>query len=135
MLIVNLRIPSSAEMWQEAFVSAILRSIFQTSPPALPGLRRLDMISNDGMERRWLEAAGKLFWQGWTLGAADGQSTATNVNNYLAQGLLRFFTTRQTPMAVVELLRSLSRRSAEVNALLAQALLAASKQSPHAFPF
>lgn len=113
-------------MWQEAFVSAILRSIFQTSL-VLPGLRRLDMISNDSMERRWLEAAGKLFWQGWTLGAVDGQSTATNVNNHLAQGLLRFSTARQTPMNVIELLRSLSRRSPEVNALLAQALLAAGK--------
>lgn len=93
------------------------------------------MLPTEIVERRWLEAAGKLFWSGWNLGAADGQSTASNVNNYLAQGLLRFFVNSQKPSAVLELFGDLSRRAPEVNSLLAQALLAAGKNTlPPTYP-
>lgn len=109
-------------MWQSLFVSAVLRSIHYASLH-LSGLRRVDPLPTETMERRFLDAAKRVFWNGWHLGAAEGQPSANNVDNYLATGVFRFYAESQRPEAAAILFRELSSKDPQVNSLLAACLL------------
>lgn len=116
------RAATNSEMWQSLFVCAVLRSIHYASL-ALPGLRRVDPLPTEPLERRFLEAAKKIFWNGWSLGALEGQPIASNVDNYLATGILKFYAESQRPETASVLFRELSNKDPEVNSLLASCLL------------
>ena len=63
---VPLRHEATAEIWQEAFLSAILRSILYSDDPTywLEAYRRLDPITTPEGELRFLQAAEALFPKG-----------------------------------------------------------------------
>jgi hypothetical protein len=75
------------------------------------------------MERRFLETAVRLFWNGWQLGAVNGQSTGTNVNNFLSLGILRYFEECQKPQIAIEFFEAFSKKDPEVSSLIAKSLL------------
>lgn len=122
------RIPTTAEMWQETFVSSVLRAIHQNEA-RLIGLRRVDPLGTEVMERRFLEAASKLFWNGWQLGAMNGQTTGTNVNNYLAMGVLKYFEEYQRPWLAMEFFEKFSNRDPEVANLIVKCLFSSDQES------
>jgi hypothetical protein len=57
---------ATAEIWQETYVSAILRSILYSDDPTywLDAYRRLDPITTPETEVRFLQAAEALFMKG-----------------------------------------------------------------------
>lgn len=57
---------TTPEIWQETYLSAILRAIFYSDDPTywLEAYRRLDPITSSEGEVRFLEAAEALFLQG-----------------------------------------------------------------------
>jgi Chs5-Arf1p-binding protein BUD7/BCH1 len=61
----------SPEIWQEVYLSALLRSILYADDPnyRLAGYRKLDPIASLEAEHRFLQAAENLFFKGWQLGS------------------------------------------------------------------
>ena len=62
---------SNPEIWQETFVSGVVRALLDDNDEAdgndgnpLMGLRKLDPIPTLAMEKRFLEAAHLEFWKG-----------------------------------------------------------------------
>ena len=64
--IVPYRHDATAEIWQETYLSAVLRSVLYSDDPnySLQGYRRLDPIPTPEAELRFLEAAEALFHKG-----------------------------------------------------------------------
>jgi hypothetical protein len=58
-------------MWQETYVSALLRSILYSDDPTyfLDAYRKLDPIPSREGELRFLQAAEALFSKGWQVGS------------------------------------------------------------------
>lgn len=70
MLTLDIRHEATPEIWQETYVSALLRSILYSDDPTywLDAYRKLDPITSLEAEIRFLQAAESLFMKGtWTL--------------------------------------------------------------------
>ncbi|KAJ3027208.1 UNVERIFIED_CONTAM: hypothetical protein HDU68_004258 [Siphonaria sp. JEL0065] len=85
-------------IWQEAFVSAILRSILDDNDEPdgndgnpIMGLRKMDPLDTLNAEKRFLEAAALEFWKGWQLGTNPEVQIATPFSNHLTNGILKYF--------------------------------------------
>jgi hypothetical protein len=63
------RHPASSEIWQETYLSAVLRAILYSDDPTffLEAYRRLEPISSPDAELRFLQAAEALFMKGKSL--------------------------------------------------------------------
>lgn len=115
----------SPEVWQEVYLSALLRSIYYADDPnyRLSGYRKLDPISSPEAEHRFLQAAENLFFKGWQLGSDPEIQVATVVKNHLAQGILKYFGDANRMELAVNLFEKLYARESECAALVAQAYL------------
>ncbi len=62
---------TTTEIWQEVYLSALLRAILYADDAnyRLAGYRKLDPISSPDAEHRFLQAAENLFFKGWQLGS------------------------------------------------------------------
>ncbi|KAJ7793426.1 Chs5p-Arf1p-binding proteins-domain-containing protein [Mycena olivaceomarginata] len=80
---------ATAEMWQETYVSALLRAILYSDDPthALDAYRKLDPITSPEGELRFLAAAEALF------GSDPEIQVASVATNHLTAGLLKYFGT------------------------------------------
>ena len=87
------RHPPTPEIWQEVYLSALLRSILYADDAnyRLLGYRKLDPISSPDAEHRFLQAAENLFFKGWQLGSDPEIQVATVVSNHLTHGILKYF--------------------------------------------
>ncbi|CAG8523212.1 1437_t:CDS:10 [Paraglomus brasilianum] len=84
---------ATPEIWQETYISAILRAILYSDDAnyRLYGIRKLDPIPNIEAEAHFLEAAEQLFFKGWQLGSDPEIQVATVVNNHLTAGIMKYF--------------------------------------------
>ncbi|CAG8480301.1 6270_t:CDS:10 [Paraglomus occultum] len=84
---------ATPEIWQETYISAILRAILYSDDAnyRLYGIRKLDPIPNLEAEAHFLEAAEQLFFKGWQLGSDPEIQVATVVNNHLTAGIIKYF--------------------------------------------
>ncbi|CAG8515848.1 17540_t:CDS:10 [Acaulospora morrowiae] len=84
---------ATPEIWQETYISAILRSILYSDDAnyRLAGFRRIDPIPNIEAEAHFLEAAESLFFKGWQLGSDPEIQVATVVSNHLTAGIMKYF--------------------------------------------
>ncbi|KAI8373642.1 Chs5p-Arf1p-binding proteins-domain-containing protein [Choanephora cucurbitarum] len=112
---------ATAEMWQETYVSAILRAILYSDDSyyRLAGYRKIDPITSIESETRFLEAVEKLFWKGSQLGSKPEVQVATSVHNHLADGVMKYFGDSFRYGPAIELFEKLHKRDPEVGALLA----------------
>lgn len=115
----------SPEVWQEVYLSALLRSIHYADDPnyRLSGYRKLDPISSPEDEHRFVQAAENLFFQGWQLGSDPEIQVATVVKNHLAQGIFKYFGQANRMELAVNLFEKLYAREPECATLVAQAYL------------
>ncbi len=115
----------SPEIWQEVYLSALLRSILYADDPnyRLAGYRKLDPIASLEAEHRFLQAAENLFFKGWQLGSEPEIQVATVVSNHLSNGILKYFGEANRFEQAVNLFEKLYAREPEVAALVAQAYL------------
>jgi tetratricopeptide (TPR) repeat protein len=142
------RHPPTPEIWQEVYLSALLRSILYADDAnfRLAGYRKLDPIAGPEAEHRFLRAAENLFFKGWQLGSEPEIQVATVVSNHLANGVLKYFGDAGRYEQAVNLFEKLYAREPVVAALVAQAYLgmneeikavqimhAAIKETPHSY--
>ncbi|GAA5876079.1 hypothetical protein JCM3774_004498 [Rhodotorula dairenensis] len=116
---------ATSQMWQEVYLSAILRAILYADDPSyrLAGFRKLDPISSVDAELRFVAAAETAFFKGWQLGSEPEVQVATVVSNHLATGLMKYFGDSARYGPLINLFEKLVVKEGEVACLLAQSYL------------
>ncbi|KAJ7636900.1 Chs5p-Arf1p-binding proteins-domain-containing protein [Roridomyces roridus] len=116
---------ATPDMWQETYVSALLRSILYSDDPthSLDAYRKLDPITTLESELRFLTAAEALFLKGWQVGSDPEIQVASVTTNHLTAGLLKYFGASGRYQQVANLFEKIAVREPEVNSLLARAYL------------
>ncbi|KAL4073639.1 Chs5p-Arf1p-binding proteins-domain-containing protein [Scleroderma yunnanense] len=116
---------ATPEIWQETYVSAILRAILYSDDPTywLEAYRKLDPITASEGEVRFLQAAEALFMKGWQVGSDPEIQVATIVSNHLTAGILKYFGGSGRWQQAANLFEKLSPREPEVASLLAKSYL------------
>ncbi|KAJ3225880.1 hypothetical protein HDU81_007605 [Chytriomyces hyalinus] len=117
---------TNAAVWQETYVSAVLRSLLDDNDepdgndgnPIL-GLRKMDPLDTLGAEKRFLEAAAAEFWKGWQLGTNPEVQIATYFSNHLTNGIMKYFKEGGRLDQAAKFFDSLFAKDAEVGAVLA----------------
>ncbi|KAI8053004.1 Chs5p-Arf1p-binding proteins-domain-containing protein [Syncephalis plumigaleata] len=84
---------TTAELWSETYMSALLRAILYSDDYQyrLSGFRRFDPIPTLDSEQRFLDATAQLYHKGWQLGTEAEIQIATNSKNHLTSGLMKYF--------------------------------------------
>ncbi|GAA5967163.1 hypothetical protein JCM8115_000946 [Rhodotorula mucilaginosa] len=116
---------ATPQMWQEVYLSAILRAILYADDPSyrLAGFRKLDPITSLDAEMRFVAAAEAAFFKGWQLGSEPEVQVATVVSNHLATGLMKYFGDAARYGPLINLFEKLVVKEGEVACLLAQSYL------------
>ncbi|KAH9477479.1 hypothetical protein JR316_0009696 [Psilocybe cubensis] len=116
---------ATPEIWQETYVSAILRAILYSDDPTyfLDAYRKLDPIVSREGELRFLQAAEALFPKGWQVGSDPEIQVATVVSNHLTAGIMKYFGDSGRYQPVANLFEKLSVREPEVSSLLARSYI------------
>jgi len=141
-LISPKRHEATPDMWQETYVSAILRSILYSDDPTyfLEAYRKLDPITTLEGELRFLQGAEALFPKGrvlehrssvqhshllpgWQVGSDPEIQVATIVSNHLTAGILKYFGESGRYQQAANLFEKLSAREPEVASLLAKSYI------------
>ncbi|GAC71447.1 hypothetical protein PANT_3c00031 [Moesziomyces antarcticus T-34] len=116
---------TTPEIWQEVYLSALLRAILYADDAnyRLAGYRKLDPISSPDAEHRFLQAAENLFFKGWQLGSDPEIQVATVVSNHLTAAILKYFGDASRYEQAVNLFEKLWAREPEVAALVARSYI------------
>lgn len=121
---------SGDKIWQELFLSSLLRAILDDSDEPesaeagfVVGLRKLDPFTNPSVEKRFLEAAKDEFWKGWQLGTDPEVQIATYFSNHLSNGLVKYFVGSGRVGEATKFFEELYPTEPEVGALLANMYL------------
>ncbi|KAG6850075.1 hypothetical protein H0H93_001425 [Arthromyces matolae] len=138
---------ATLEIWQETYVSALLRSILYSDDPTytLEAYRRLDPITTPEGEIRFLQAAEALFLKGirndfhlyncfdpvtgWQVGSDPEIQVATVVSNHLTAGILKYFGDSGRYQQSANLFEKLAAKESEVASLLAKSYIGMSMPS------
>jgi hypothetical protein len=135
-------------MWQETYVSALLRAILYSDDPTywLEAYRKLDPITSPDGDIRFLQAAEKLFMKGiltyvlgsesaltlcsgWQVGSDPEIQVATVVSNHLTAGIMKYFGDSGRFQQPANLFEKLSAREPEIASLLAKSYIGMSASS------
>ncbi|KAF8588198.1 chaps-domain-containing protein [Ramaria rubella] len=116
---------ATPEIWQETYLSALLRSILYADDVnyRLMGFRKLDPITTPEAELRFLQAAEALFTKGWQLGSDPEIQVASVVSNHLTAGVLKYFGDSFRYDQAANLFEKIYAREPEVASLLAQSYI------------
>ncbi|KAI6158079.1 Chs5p-Arf1p-binding proteins-domain-containing protein [Pisolithus tinctorius] len=116
---------ATPEIWQETYMSALLRAILYSDDPSywLDAYRKLDPVTSSEGEVRFLQAAEALFMKGWQVGSDPEIQVATIVSNHLTAGILKYFGGCGRWQQAANLFEKLSAREPEVASLLAKSYL------------
>ncbi|KAI5120599.1 hypothetical protein M0805_008076 [Coniferiporia weirii] len=116
---------ATPELWQETYLSALLRAILYGDDPTywLEAYRRLDPITTREGEVRFLEAAETLFSQGWQVGSDPEIQVASVVSNHLTAGIMKYFGLGFRFQQAANLFEKVSVREPEVAALLSRSYI------------
>jgi hypothetical protein len=148
---------ATPEIWQETYVSAILRAILYSDDTAywVDAYRKLDPITSREGELRFLQACEALFSKGimtliagcfefamtgfrltgWQVGSDPEVQVATVVSNHLTAGIMKYFGDSGRFQQAANLFEKLAAREPDVASLLARSYIGMSKHrlsdSPH----
>ncbi|KIR98993.1 ChAPs family protein [Cryptococcus deuterogattii 2001/935-1] len=119
------RHPATPELWQETYLSAILRAIRYADDASyrLAGYRKLDPITTPEAEERFLKAAEALFFKGWQLGSDPEIQVATVVTNHLTSAILKYFSDSFRLDRAANLFERMMDKEPEVAALVAKSYI------------
>ncbi|KZT00654.1 chaps-domain-containing protein [Laetiporus sulphureus 93-53] len=138
------------DMWQETYLSAILRAVLYSDDSAywLDAYRKLDPITTPEGELRFLQSAEALFMkgEGWQVGSEPEIQVATVVSNHLTSAIMKYFGDSGRYQYAANLFEKLSAKEPEISSLLArsyigmneevkavQIMAAAIKQTPQSY--
>ncbi|KAI7824830.1 Chs5p-Arf1p-binding proteins-domain-containing protein [Gamsiella multidivaricata] len=116
---------ATAAIWQETYVTAMLRSVLYSDDVnyRIPGFRKLDPIPDVDAENRFFEAAEQLFFKGWLLGSSPEIQVPTIVNNHLTAAIMKYCQESFRYDLGVKFFERLFKREPEVASLLAQSYI------------
>ncbi|KAI6007872.1 Chs5p-Arf1p-binding proteins-domain-containing protein [Pisolithus marmoratus] len=116
---------ATPEIWQETYMSALLRAVLYSDDPSywIDAYRKLDPITSSEGEVRFLQVAEALFMKGWQVGSDPEIQVATVVSNHLTAGILKYFGGCGRWQQAANLFEKLSAREPEVASLLARSYL------------
>jgi hypothetical protein len=138
---------ATPDIWQETYLSAILRAILYSDDPTyfLEAYRRLEPISAPDAELRFLQASEALFMKGaahkthrlgvkltigcvgWQVGSDPEIQVATVVSNHLTAGIFKYFGDSGRWQHAANLFEKLAAREPEVSSLLARSYIGMSE--------
>ncbi|THV07176.1 chaps-domain-containing protein [Dendrothele bispora CBS 962.96] len=116
---------ATPELWQETYVSALLRAILYSDDPNywLEAYRKLDPITTPEGEIRFLQAAEALFMKGWQVGSDPEIQVATIISNHLTAGIMKYFGDSGRYQQAANLFEKLAVKEPEVASLLARSYI------------
>ncbi|KAF8941812.1 hypothetical protein BGZ47_007162 [Haplosporangium gracile] len=116
---------ATAAIWQETYMSAMLRSILYSDDAnyRIPGFRKLDPIPDVSAQKRFFEAAEQLFFKGSLLGSNPEIQLPTIVNNHLTAAVMKYCQESFRFDLAVQFFERLFRLEPEVASLLAQSYI------------
>ncbi|KAI0747025.1 chaps-domain-containing protein [Daedaleopsis nitida] len=116
---------ATPEIWQETFLSALLRAILYSDDPTywLEAYRKLDPITNPEGELRFLQVAEALFMKGWQVGSDPEIQVATVVSNHLTAAIMKYFGDSGRFQYAANLFEKITAKEPEVASLLAKSYL------------
>jgi hypothetical protein len=133
--ITDCRHEATPELWNETYLSAILRAIRYADDASyrLAGYRKLDPITTTESEMRFLKAAESLFFKGWQLGSDPEIQVATVVTNHLTAAVIKYFSDSFRMDRAANLFERLIAKEPEVASLLARSYLGMSASGTREF--
>ncbi|KAG8626572.1 hypothetical protein KVT40_005517 [Elsinoe batatas] len=128
------KMEASEEHWLETYLCSVLRGYSYADNGGgetikkIVGVRRFNPITNTETEHKFLEAAERLFFNGWTLGSDPEIQVPNLVSNHLTTGLLQYITTTGRYASGINLFEKLRTRDGEVSSLLARVYIAGDEE-------
>lgn len=117
-------------LWLETYLCGVLRAFSYSDDQGsrILGCRRFNPVTSTESEHRFLDAAERLFFQGWKLGSDPEIQVPNTVSNHLTSGLLAYIHTTGRFTSGVNLFEKLRSKEPEVASLLAQVLIDADEE-------
>ncbi|KAF2398500.1 chaps-domain-containing protein [Trichodelitschia bisporula] len=121
-------------LWLETYLCAVLRAYSYADDGSgetikkIMGVRRFNPITSTEAEHKFLEAAERLFFQGWQLGSDPEIQVPNLVSNHLTTGLLEYIRTTGRYTSGINLFEKLRTRDPEISSLLARVYIAADEE-------
>ncbi|KAL1301901.1 hypothetical protein AAFC00_006080 [Neodothiora populina] len=125
---------ASEEQWLETYLCSVLRAYSYADDGSgdtikkIVGVRRFNPITNTEAEHRFLEAAERLFFNGWQLGSDPDIQVPNLVSNHLTTGLLDYIRTTGRYTSGINLFEKLRMRDPEIASLLARVYISGDEE-------
>ncbi|KAF2687026.1 chaps-domain-containing protein [Lentithecium fluviatile CBS 122367] len=122
------------ELWLETYLCSVLRAYSYADDGSgdtikkIVGVRRFNPITSTESEHKFLEAAERLFFNGWQLGSDPEIQVPNLVSNHLTTGLLDYIHTTGRYASGINLFEKLRTKDPEISSLLAQVYIAADEE-------
>lgn len=121
-------------LWLETYLCSVLRAFSYADDGSgetikkIVGVRRFNPIQNTEQEHKFLEAAERLFFNGWQLGSDPEIQVPNLVSNHLTTGLLNYIQTTGRYASGINLFEKLRTRDPEIASLLARVYISADEE-------
>jgi tetratricopeptide (TPR) repeat protein len=125
---------ASDELWLETYLCSVLRAYSYADDGSgdvikkIVGVRRFNPITTTEAEHRFLDAAERLFFNGWQLGSDPEIQVPNTVSNHLTTGLLNYIHTTGRYASGINLFEKLRMKDPEISSLLARVYISADEE-------
>ncbi|KAJ9645966.1 bud site selection protein [Coniosporium tulheliwenetii] len=125
---------ASDELWLETYLCSVLRAYSYADDGSgdtikkIVGVRRFNPVTSTEAEHKFLDAAERLFFNGWQLGSDPEIQVPNLVSNHLTTGLLQYIRTTGRYASGINLFEKLRTRDPEISSLLARVYLSADEE-------
>ncbi|KAF2280089.1 chaps-domain-containing protein [Westerdykella ornata] len=122
------------DLWLETYLCSVLRAYSYADDGSgdtikkIVGVRRFNPITTTESEHKFLEAAERLFFNGWQLGSDPEIQVPNLVSNHLTTGLLNYIHTTGRYASGINLFEKLRTRDTEISSLLARVYIEADEE-------
>ncbi|KAK5190421.1 bud site selection protein, partial [Cryomyces antarcticus] len=125
---------ASDDLWLETYLCSVLRAYSYADDGSgstvkkIVGVRRFNPVTSTEAEHKFLDAAERLFFNGWQLGSDPEIQVPNLVSNHLTTGLLDYIHTTGRYASGINLFEKLRTRDPEVSSLLARVYISADEE-------
>lgn len=122
------------DLWLETYLCSVLRAYSYADDGSgdtikkIVGVRRFNPVTSTESEHKFLDAAERLFFNGWQLGSDPEIQVPNLVSNHLTTGLLHYITTTGRYASGINLFEKLRSRDPEISSLLARVYIEADEE-------
>ncbi|KAF1982241.1 chaps-domain-containing protein [Aulographum hederae CBS 113979] len=125
---------ATEDLWLETYLCSVLRAYSYADDGTgdtikkIVGVRRFNPITSTEAEHKFLDAAERLFFNGWQLGSDPEIQVPNLVSNHLTTGLLQYIHTTGRYASGINLFEKLRTRDPEISSLLARVYIQADEE-------